>query len=1157
VAASLAEAAVEIIAETDQVGPDLRRGLVAATDKAGLAARKALDKHTDGITKDAAAAGTNAGKALGRTLTREADRAGKQAGAAAADGLSSTSGRLKSVLTGFAGAIAAAFAVDRIASFVSSTIKLASDLSETVNKSNVIFGRNAAAVTKWAQTAATSFGLSKTAALDAAASLGNMFQQLGIGGPRAVKMSQGVVKLAADLGSFNNLETADVLARIQAGFRGEFDSLQALIPNINAARVETEALSITHKKNAKSLTAAEKATATLAIIQRDGRAAANDFAETSGGLANSQKILSARLDDTKAKIGAGLLPIMQRLLGFVADVGVPAFERLAQWVQQNSTTISAWAQTISGAVLVALRTLGGAIATVVSWTQTSVQWLREHEKTAKVLAVVLGILTGIYLLHRVYLTALAVAQAAVAAKTAVMTVAANAQRVAMVAWSGVMALVTAAQWAYSTAANSALLATIRSTTATVASSIATKAVAAATAAWTVVQWALNAAMTANPIGIIIAIIVALVVAIVLAYKNSETFRNIVQAAWSGIQKAAVWAWGILQPILLNIWTALKFLGGVFVWLYQNVIRPIWAAIALAIQIAMVIIKVWFGLAQVWLKILGAAFMWLWENVIQPVWAAMQVAAGVVWGAVQFWFGVIQAGLKVLGTWFTWLYQTVILPVWAGIKAAIDFAWRGIQGIWLGIQIGIAWLVARFRWFQGIVLMVWNGVRQAIANGWAGIKRIFEIFASFIQDQVVARFKRGVAGIAAAWASIKEAAKAPVRFVVETILNNGILAAARKIGSLFNISGASGWKVSLPAGFARGGQIPGRPSHTDNMLAPVASGEFVVNTRQTGKYLPLLEAINAGKLRGYATGGLVGSRGGPAGGPFDFLANPLGALRGFAAKFSRTPGGAIGGALAGVGRRLLTGIIDWIKDKVETVGAIFSGGPASLGSKPGSSIGAILAVAQRFNPAARLSSGFRPGDPGYHGQGLAADLIGGGSAGMARIAKGFYAIANRLLELIHSPSWFVKNGRKVGASFYRSVFDQHFSHVHVAARKDALSFDSAGVLPPGLSTVYNGTGGPEALFSLEQLRVLQPKPVLTDEQWASIGRRVRGGDGAAAGFGARLGQDPIPTPATRRRGQDDPPGGPASRGGDTYHVYSPATDPLIVAHKVAATVARRV
>lgn len=230
------------------------------------------------------------------------------------------------------GALAGAFAVDKVVGFAGSVISAASDMGETLSKSKNVFGDQAAAIEEWASTSAVSFGISKQAALAATAQYGDMFKQLGFTGTAAKDASTNLIKTAADLGSFHNVDPSDVLERIGASLRGEFDSLQQLIPNLNAARVETEALAMTGKKAAKELTAQEKATATLAIIQKDGALSANDFAETSDGLANRQRILAAQFEDVKAKIGAGLLPIMTSLAGFVLDNMIPAFEATAKVV---------------------------------------------------------------------------------------------------------------------------------------------------------------------------------------------------------------------------------------------------------------------------------------------------------------------------------------------------------------------------------------------------------------------------------------------------------------------------------------------------------------------------------------------------------------------------------------------------------------------------------------------------------------------------------------------------------------------------------------------------------------------------------------------------------------------------------------------------------
>ena len=347
-------------------------------------------------------------------------------------------------------------AVAGLFEFGKDSLKNASDLNETVNKSSVIFGQNADAMQSWASGAAKNLGLTKAAALESAAGFGNMFAQLGFSGDQAASMSQQIVKLSADLGSFNNLPTAEVSDMIAAAFRGEYDSLQRLIPNINAARVEQEALGMTHKSSAKDLTASEKAAATLAIVQRDGAAATDDFAKTSGSAANQSKILAAQWGDLSSQIGSALLPILQQ----VTD----------------------------------------KLLTVVGYIKDNINWI----------APLVAILGGF-----------AVAVWAVNAATS--------------AWAAMQAVSKVA-----------------------------------TVAWTGAQWLLNAALNANPIGLVIIAIAALVAALVWAWNNSETFRNIVTAAWNGVKAAAEtvvnWFVNTAWPFLQAVWNGIKDgVTGVWQW----------------------------------------------------------------------------------------------------------------------------------------------------------------------------------------------------------------------------------------------------------------------------------------------------------------------------------------------------------------------------------------------------------------------------------------------------------------------------------------------------------------------------------------------------------------------------------------------------------------
>lgn len=68
------------------------------------------------------------------------------------------------------------------------------------------------------------------------------------------------------------------------------------------------------------------------------------------------------------------------------------------------------------------------------------------------------------------------------------------------------------------------------------------AIVAAVKAWNVVQKILDAELLANPIGLVVVALAGLVTGLVIAYKRSETFRNIVNGVFGAVGKAATFLW---------------------------------------------------------------------------------------------------------------------------------------------------------------------------------------------------------------------------------------------------------------------------------------------------------------------------------------------------------------------------------------------------------------------------------------------------------------------------------------------------------------------------------------------------------------------------------------------------------------------------------------
>lgn len=214
-------------------------------------------------------------------------------------------------------------AVAGLSQVIEGAISDATDLAESTSKVEVVFGDAADAVMEWADTSATAFGQSKQAALEAAGTYGNLFQAFGIGAEEAQKMSMELVELAADLASFNNTSVEDALLAIRSGLSGETEPLKRYGVALNQARLEQVALNEGIWDGAGALDAGQKAQAAYALILEDTALAQGDFARTSDGLANQQRILQAQLENVSAELGEKLLPIVVELVTFLNEDGIP------------------------------------------------------------------------------------------------------------------------------------------------------------------------------------------------------------------------------------------------------------------------------------------------------------------------------------------------------------------------------------------------------------------------------------------------------------------------------------------------------------------------------------------------------------------------------------------------------------------------------------------------------------------------------------------------------------------------------------------------------------------------------------------------------------------------------------------------------------------
>jgi hypothetical protein len=208
-------------------------------------------------------------------------------------------------------------------------VAAASDLAESTSKVQVIFGNASEEIRKFASQAASSLGQTRTQAQNAASTFATFGKAAGLTGQDLSKFSIEFVKLASDLASFNNTSVDQAIVALGAALRGESEPIRSYGVLLNDATLKAKAMEMGIYNGTGTLTAQQKVLAAHKVVLAQTTDAQGDFARTADGMANSQRILNARLEEAKITLGEALLPIALNVVNFFNDRFLPIIEKLA------------------------------------------------------------------------------------------------------------------------------------------------------------------------------------------------------------------------------------------------------------------------------------------------------------------------------------------------------------------------------------------------------------------------------------------------------------------------------------------------------------------------------------------------------------------------------------------------------------------------------------------------------------------------------------------------------------------------------------------------------------------------------------------------------------------------------------------------------------
>jgi AcrR family transcriptional regulator len=238
-------------------------------------------------------------------------------------------------LKGLAVAVGGALAAVGVTQFFKTSIARASDLGESINAVTVSYGEFADDVLALGGDVASRLGLTTTD-FNAAAVRFSAFAERVVGeGGNVAGFVDSITTRASDFASVFNIEVSEALQVFQSGLSGEAEPLKRFGINLLDSEVSAYAYRAGIASVGEALTETEKVQARYGLLLESTAKTAGDFANTSDGLANSQKILQANFSNLQAEVGENLAPVMATFVSSLVPLANEIFPKIANFVNTH------------------------------------------------------------------------------------------------------------------------------------------------------------------------------------------------------------------------------------------------------------------------------------------------------------------------------------------------------------------------------------------------------------------------------------------------------------------------------------------------------------------------------------------------------------------------------------------------------------------------------------------------------------------------------------------------------------------------------------------------------------------------------------------------------------------------------------------------------
>lgn len=287
-----------------------------------------------------------------------------------------------------------------ISTWIWLSIREASDLEESINAVNVVFWDWASVIEEFGKVSARQAGIATSSFNQMATQTWALLKDVWLPMEEVAWLTVDLTKRAADMASVFNTSVDDALSAINQALRWETEAIRRYTWDVTDATLQQYLMSQWINTAVSSMTEQEKRLLRLDVIMSQTAVTQWDFQNTSGSLANQQRILTEEIKNIAATLWTQFLPIVNEVVKRVAVV----IQKVGDWIQENpelakNIGIAAVAITWIATVVWVLWTAIWPVIIAVKWLSAALVFLAANPIWATIVAITALVAAWVYLMN--------------------------------------------------------------------------------------------------------------------------------------------------------------------------------------------------------------------------------------------------------------------------------------------------------------------------------------------------------------------------------------------------------------------------------------------------------------------------------------------------------------------------------------------------------------------------------------------------------------------------------------------------------------------------------------------------------------------------------------------------------------------------------------